>query len=128
MSFITQEQAEQILGADFAPAGDKARLILLANTWMKNEIGFIPDPIDQILKDAACEIIKGIQAGVIYSGIARQTTNESVKADTVQVSETFAEGSREISEYEQIAKALIDSLNLVNPDATQGFGFEVYRA
>lgn len=128
MSFITQEQAEQILGADFAPAGDKARLVLLANTWMKNEVGFIPDPIDPVLSDAACEIIKGIQAGVIYSGIARQTTSESVKADTVQVSETFAEGSREISEYEQIAQAFIDSLNLVNPDATQGFGFEVFRA
>lgn len=128
MSFITLEEVEQILGADFAPAGDKARLILLANTWMKNEVGFIPDPIDPILIDAACEIIKGIQAGVIYSGIARQTTSESVKADTVQVSETFAEGSREISEYEQIAQAFIDSLNLVNPDATQGFGFEVFRA
>ena len=124
MSFITQEQAEQILGADFAPAGDKARLILLANTWMKNEVGFIPDPIDPLLKDAACEIIKGIQAGVIYSGIARQTTSESVKADTVQVSETFAEGSREISEYEQIARAYIASLDL----KPKGFGFEVYRA
>ncbi|QQN40545.1 hypothetical protein [Acinetobacter sp. CS-2] len=128
MSFITQQDAETILGLDFAPDGDKARLVLLANTWMKNEVGFVPDPIDPLLKDATCEIIKGIQASVIYSGIARQTTSESVKADTVQVSETFAEGSREISEYEQIAKALIDSLNLVNPDATQGFGFEVYRA
>ena len=124
MSFITQEQAEQILGADFAPAGDKARLIKLSNTWMKNEVGYVPDTIDPILIDAACEIIKGINAGVIYAGIARQTTSESVKADTVQVSETFAEGSREISEYEQIAKALIDSLNL----KSKGFTFEVYRA
>lgn len=124
MSFITQEQAEQILGADFAPAGDKARLIRLANVWMKNEIGYIPDEITEELKDAACEIIKGILAGVIYAGIARQTTSESVKADTVQVSETFAEGSREISEYEQIARAFIASLDLKPKD----FGFEVFRA
>lgn len=124
MSFITQEQAEQILGADFAPAGDKARLIKLSNTWMKNEVGFVPDPIDPLLKDATCEIIKGIQAGVIYAGIARQTTSESVKADTVQVSETFSEDSREVSEFEQIAKAYIDSLNL----KPKGFGFKVYRA
>lgn len=127
MSFITLEEAEQILGADFAPVGDKARLIKLANTWMKNEVGFIPDPIDSLLKDAACEIVKGIAAGAIYSGIARQTTSESVKADTVQVTETFAEGSVEISEFEQIAKALIDSLDLVNPNKTNGFTFEVYR-
>ncbi|MEN3980616.1 hypothetical protein [Acinetobacter sp. CWB-B33] len=124
MSFITQEQAEQILGADFAPAGDKARLIKLANTWMKNEVGYVPDPIDPILIDAACEIIKGIIVGVIYAGIARQTTSESVKADTVQVTESYAEGSVEISEFEQIARAFIDSLDL----KTKGFGFEVFRA
>ena len=128
MSFITQEQAEQILGADFAPAGDKVRLIRLANTWMRNEVGFVPDPLDPILKEASCEIIKGIIAGVIYAGIARQTTSESVKADTVQVTESFAEGSIEISEFEQIAKAFIHSLGLVNPNKSNGFMFEVYRA
>jgi hypothetical protein len=124
MSFITQEQAEQILGVDFAPVGDKARLIKLANTWMRNEVGYVPDPIDSLLIDAACEIIKGIIAGVIYAGIARQTTSESVKADTVQVTESFAEGSVEISEFEQIARAFIDSLNL----KPKVFGFEVFRA
>ena len=124
MSFITVAEAESILGADFAEDGDKARFIRLANTWLKNEIGYEPDQIDPLLKDAACEIIKGIQAGVIYAGIARQTTSESVKADTVQVSETYAEGSVEISEYEQIAKAYIDSLDL----KPKGFGFEVFRA
>lgn len=123
MSFITQEQAEQILGADFAPTGDKARLILLANTWMKNEVGFTPNLVDDLLKQAACEIIKGIKAGVIYAGIARQTISESVKADSVQVSETFAEGSREISEYEQIAKAMIESVR----EKPIGFSFRVYR-
>jgi len=85
MSFITQEQAEQILGADFAPAGDKARLILLANTWMKNHVGHVPNEIADELKTAACEIIKGIIAKVIYAGIDRQTTSERVKADTVEV-------------------------------------------
>lgn len=124
MSFITIAEAESILGADFADDGDKARLIKLANTWMKNEVGFVPDPIDPLLKDATCEIIKGIQAGVIYAGIARQTTSESVKADTVQVTESFAEGSVEVSEFEQIARAYIASLNL----KSKGFTFEVYRA
>jgi len=123
MSFITIAEAESILGADFADDGDKARLIKLANTWMRNEVGFVPDPIDPLLKDAACEIIKGIKAGVIYAGIARQTTSESVKADTVQVSETFSEDSREVSEFEQIAKAYIDSLDL----KPKGFAFKVYR-
>lgn len=124
MSFITESEAESILGADFADGGDKARLIKLANTWMRNEVGFVPDPIDPVLKDAACEIIKGIKAGVIYAGIARQTTSESVKADTVQVTESFADGSVEVSGFEQIARAYIASLDLKH----KGFGFEVFRA
>jgi len=93
-------------------------------TVLQNEVGAVPDPIDPLMKDAACEIIKGIIAKVIYAGIARQTTSESVKADTVQVTESFADGSVEISEYEQIAKAYIDSLDL----KPKGLTFRVYRA
>ncbi|MFP0661208.1 hypothetical protein ACLDXQ_19295, partial [Acinetobacter baumannii] len=68
MSFITVDDANSILGSDFAPDSDKARLVKLANVWMKKRIGFVPDPIDPLLKDAACEIIKGILAKVIYNG------------------------------------------------------------
>lgn len=121
MSFITIEDAERILGADFAPQEDKARLALLANTWMKNQVGFIPETIDETLKIAACEIIKGIQAGSIYSAVERQATSERVKADTVEIEESFAEGSRAMSEFEVIAIALIDSLNL----KSNGFGIRV---
>lgn len=123
MSFITVDDANRILGSDFAPEGDKARLILLANTWMKNEIGFVPDRIDPLLQEAACEIVKGIKASIIYSGVSRQTTSERVKADSVEVEESFVEGSREISEFEQIAKAFISSLDL----KPKGFTFKVYR-
>ncbi|MDO6646414.1 hypothetical protein [Acinetobacter guillouiae] len=123
MSFITVDDANRKLGNDFAPDGDKARLVLLANTWMKNEIGFVPEPFDPLLIDAACEIVKGIKAGVIYAGTSRQTTSERVKADTVEVEESFVEGSRDISEFEQIAKAFINSLDL----KPKGFTFKVYR-
>ena len=36
MSFITVDDANSILGSDFAPDSDKARLVQLANVWMKN--------------------------------------------------------------------------------------------
>lgn len=123
MSFITINDADEILGSDFAPDGDKATLIKQANVWMKNEIGFVPDPVDPILKDAACEIIKGILAGDIYSGVERQTVREMVEADTVKVDETFAAGSVAISKHEQIAKAYIASVDL----KPRGFAFGVYR-
>ena len=125
MSFITQEQAEQILGVDFAPAGDKARLILLANTWMKNQIGFVPDPIHENLKLASCEIIKGILAKVIYNGHDQVLKRKKVKADSVESEKEFQDGSVAISSFEQIALAFIDSVDGLKPKI--GFSFEVRR-
>ena len=125
MSFITQEQAEQILGVDFAPAGDKARLILLSNTWMKNQIGFVPDPIHENLKLASCEIIKGILAKMIYNGQDQVLKRKKVKADSVESEKEFQDGSIAISSFEQIALAFIDSVDGLKPKI--GFSFEVRR-
>lgn len=47
MSFISIDDANNFLGTSFAPESDKARLILLANTWMKNQIGFEPKTISE---------------------------------------------------------------------------------
>lgn len=112
MAFITITDAETILGADFAPDGDKARLVLLANTWMKNEIGFVPDPVTENLKLAACEIIKGVLAGDIYSGKEQELKRKKVKADTVESEKEYQDGSFSLSSFEQIALALIAAENL----------------
>ena len=125
MSFITQQEVESILGTNFAPDGDKARLILLANTWMKNQIGFVPDPIHENLKLASCEIIKGILAKVIYSGQDQVLKRKKVKADSVESEKEFQDGSVAISSFEQIALAFIDSVDGLKPKS--GFSFEVRR-
>lgn len=125
MSFITQQEVESILGADFAPDSDKARLILLSNTWMKNQIGFVPDPIHENLKLASCEIIKGILAKVIYNGQDQVLKRKKVKADSVESEKEFQDGSIAISSFEQIALAFIDSVDGLKPKS--GFSFEVRR-
>ena len=125
MSFITQQEAESILGADFAPDSDKARLILLSNTWMKNQIGFVPDPIHENLKLASCEIIKGILAKVIYNGQDQVLKRKKVKADSVESEKEFQDGSVALSSFEQIALAFIDSVDGLKPKI--GFSFEVRR-
>ncbi|WEI20120.1 hypothetical protein PY247_10590 [Acinetobacter proteolyticus] len=112
MTFITIADAEIILGADFAPDGDKARLVLLANTWMKNEIGYVPDPVTDNLKLAACEIIKGILANEIYNGKEQELKRKKVKADTVESEKEYQDGSHTLSSFEQIALALIEAENL----------------
>ncbi|WP_396235259.1 hypothetical protein [Acinetobacter baumannii] len=129
MSFITVDDANSILGSDFAPDSDKARLVKLANVWMKNRIGFIPDPIDPLLKDAACEIIKGILVKVIYNGKDQQLKRKKVKADSVESEKEYEDGSEAISSFEQIAIDYIDSLDLKDPNASfNGFGIPLYRA
>ncbi|KCX69922.1 hypothetical protein J567_4410, partial [Acinetobacter baumannii 754286] len=103
MSFITVDDANSILGSDFAPDSDKARLVQLANVWMKKRIGFVPDPIDPLLKDASCEIIKGILAKEIYNGKDQQLKRKKVKADSVESEKEYQDGSEAISSFEQIA-------------------------
>ena len=125
MSFITQQDAETIVGLDFAPDGDKARLILLANTWMKNQIGFVPDPLHENLKLASCEIIKGILAKVIYNGQDQALKRKKVKADSVESEKEFQDGSIAISSFEQIALAFIDSVDGLKTKS--GFSFNVRR-
>ncbi|ENX58163.1 MULTISPECIES: hypothetical protein [Acinetobacter] len=112
MTFITIADAETILGADFAPDGDKARLVLLANTWMKNEIGYVPDPVTDNLKLGSCEIIKGILANEIYSGKEQELKRKKVKADTVESEKEYQDGSYSLSSFEQIALALIEAEGL----------------
>ncbi|MFX6548119.1 hypothetical protein ABTG59_18095 [Acinetobacter baumannii] len=129
MSFITVNDANSILGSDFAPDSDKARLVQLANVWMKKRIGFVPDPIDPLLKDASCEIIKGILAKEIYNGKDQQLKRKKVKADSVESEKEYQDGSEAISSFEQIAIDFIDSLDLKDPNASfNGFGIPLYRA
>ncbi|MDC4748960.1 hypothetical protein NQ853_10225 [Acinetobacter baumannii] len=129
MSFITVDDANSILGSDFAPDSDKARLVQLANVWMKKRIGFVPDPIDPLLKDASCEIIKGILAKEIYNGKEQLLKRKKVKADSVESEKEYQEGTEAISSFEQIAIDYIDSLDLKDPNASfNSFGIPLYRA
>lgn len=125
MSFITIEDANEILGNDFAPDGDKARLILLANTWMKKHASVVPDPVPDELKIASCEIIKGILVKEIYNGKTQALKREKVKADGVESEEEYQEGSEAISSYEQIALDLIASI--IDDSKASPFGIFLTR-
>lgn len=120
MSFITIEQAEAILGVDFAEDGDKARLVLLANTWMKKNAGPALDPVPHELNVAACEIIKGIIAKEIYNGQTQALKREKVKADGVESEEEYQDGSSSLSSYEQIALDLIAAIDVDQPKTPYG--------
>ncbi|EMH8306464.1 hypothetical protein RGO63_003677, partial [Acinetobacter baumannii] len=78
---------------------------------------------------AACEIIKGILAKVIYNGKDQQLKRKKVKADSVESEKEYQEGTEAISSFEQIAIDYIDSLDLKDPNASfNSFGIPLYRA
>ena len=130
MIFITLIQAEELLGQDFAPTeAEKKRLVTLANVWMTNNTcSCLQDDsieVHENLVVASSEIILAIKSGDIYGGSERQTTSERVKADSVEVQETYAEGSRAISANEQVALAMIEAECLSCNGGS--FSFDLWR-
>ena len=105
--YITVEQVDALLGPTWATADQKARAVLMANTWLTNlglpEFDPVPDDVIQ----AGAEIAREAAAGKIYGSKETGVLSKSVDADGVSSSKTYAESSRAISAGESFALALL---------------------
>ncbi|MDI3372363.1 hypothetical protein QLG14_24355 [Pseudomonas sp. V104_10] len=105
--YITVEQVDALLGPTWAPDDQKARAVLMANTWLTNlglpEFDPIPDDVIQ----AGAEIAREAAAGNIYGSKETGVLSKSVNADGVSSSKTYSESSRTISAGESFALALL---------------------
>ncbi|MGP5757767.1 hypothetical protein [Pseudomonas aeruginosa] len=105
--YITVEQVDALLGPTWATADQKARAVLMANTWLTNlglpEFDPVPDDVIQ----AGAEIAREAAAGNIYGSKETGVLSKSVDADGVSSSKTYAESSRAISAGESFALALL---------------------
>lgn len=105
--FITVEQVDALLGPTWAPDDQKARAVLMANTWLTNlglpEFDPVPDDVIQ----AGAEIAREAAAGNIYGSKETGVLSKSVDADGVSSSKTYSEYSRNISAGESFALALL---------------------
>lgn len=106
-TYITVEQVDALLGPTWAPDDQKARAVLMANTWLTNlglpEFNPVPDEVIQ----AGAEIALEAAAGNIYGSKETGVLSKSVDADGVSSSKTYAESSRTISAGESFAMALL---------------------
>lgn len=106
-TYITVEQVDALLGLTWAPDDQKARAVLMANTWLTNlglpEFDPVPDDVIQ----AGAEIAREAAAGNIYGSKETGVLSKSVDADGVSSSKTYAESSRTISAGESFAMALL---------------------
>lgn len=107
ITYITVEQVDALLGAGWAPTDQKARAVLMANTWLTNlglpEFDLVPDDVIQ----AGAEIAREAAAGKIYGSKETGVLSKSVNADGVSSSKTYSESSRTISAGESFALALL---------------------
>ena len=105
--YITVEQVDALLGPTWAPDDQKARAVLMANTWLSNlglpEFDPVPDDVIQ----AGAEIAREAAAGNIYGSKETGVLSKSVNADGVSSSKTYSESSRTISAGESFAMALL---------------------
>lgn len=105
--YITVEQVDALLGPTWAPDDQKARAVLMANTWLTNlglpEFDPVPDDVIQ----AGAEIAREAAAGNIYGSKETGVLSKSVNADGVSSSKTYSESSRSISAGESFALALL---------------------
>ncbi|KIC79328.1 hypothetical protein [Pseudomonas sp. C5pp] len=106
-TYITVEQVDSLLGPTWAPDDQKARAVLMANTWLTNlglpEFDPVPDDVIQ----AGAEIAREAAAGNIYGSKETGVLSKSVNADGVSSSKTYSESSRTISAGESFALALL---------------------
>lgn len=106
-TYITVEQVDALLGPTWAPDDQKARAVLMANTWLTNlglpEFNPVPDDVIQ----AGAEIAREAAAGNIYGSKETGVLSKSVNADGVSSSKTYSESSRTISAGESFALALL---------------------
>lgn len=107
ITYITVEQVDALFGAGWAPTDQKARAVLMANTWLTNlglpEFDLVPDDVIQ----AGAEIAREAAAGKIYGSKETGVLSKSVNADGVSSSKTYSESSRTISAGESFALALL---------------------
>ncbi|AJO79380.1 hypothetical protein [Pseudomonas sp. MRSN 12121] len=105
--YITVEQVDALLGPAWAPDDQKARAVLMANTWLTNLNLPDFDPVPDDVIQAGAEIAREAAAGKLYGAKETGVLSKSVDADGVSSSKTYSESSRTISAGESFALALL---------------------
>lgn len=105
--YITVAQVNELLGATWVPEDQKARAVLMANTWLTN-LGLPEfDPVPGDVIQAGAEIAREAAAGIIYGSVETGVLSKSVDADGVSSSKSYSASSRKISAGESFAMALL---------------------
>ncbi|WP_241609745.1 protein singed [Rosenbergiella australiborealis] len=128
--YITVNEVDTLLGSDWASDSVKPKAILMANAWLSalNLQGINLEDIPDEVKQAGAYVASVAAAGNLYtqkesSGVL---ASESVKADDVEVTETYYTGST-INADSLLDPDLQLALALLTPWQSNPLKFRVYR-
>ncbi|QZP24140.1 hypothetical protein [Pseudomonas mosselii] len=105
--YITVEQVDALLGPTWAPDDQKARAVLMANTWLTNQGLPEFDTVPADVVQAGAEVAVEAAAGNLYQAKETGVLSKSVDADGVSSSKTYSATSKVISAGESFALALL---------------------
>lgn len=128
--YITVTEVDTLLGSEWASDSAKPKAILMANAWLSalNLQGINLEDIPDEVKQAGAYVASVAAAGNLYtqkesSGVL---ASESVKADTVEVTETYYTGGT-INADSLLDPDLQLALALLAPWRSNPLKFRVYR-
>ncbi len=107
--FITVADVDTLLGSDWAGAGDPALSVMQANAWLTSKIKRpVPAEVPAEIKQAGAQVAKVASTGGLYKATQKEVLSKTVSATSgTSVSKTYAEGSTDLSQGENLAIALI---------------------
>ena len=105
--YITVEQVDALLGPTWAPDDQKARAVLMANTWLNERVRQEFSEVPAAIVQAGAEVAREASLGTLYGAQAREILSETKTVDVVSKSTTYAQGSATISAGESFALALL---------------------
>lgn len=106
MPYVTATQVDEILGSDWAEPAAKPLAIQMANDWMQAQ-GLPTDVDDERITRAGAYLAKMAAAGTLFASSEGVIKSSRVKAEGVEVDETFADGSRPVDGDMEYVKALL---------------------
>lgn len=107
--FITVTDVDTLLGSGWAGAGDPGLSVMQANAWLTSKIKRpVPAEVPAEIKQAGAQVAKVASTGALYKATQKEVLSKTVSATSgTSVSKTYAEGSVDLTQGENLALALI---------------------
>lgn len=126
--YVTVAQADEKLGATWAPEADKARFVAMANAYLSAQRIQLPDPLPDEIILAGTELAGAAAEGQLYTQRTEGVmTQKRVKADTVESEKRYSDVTTfgkhaALPERVQFALALIEQYKIIPMGITVGYG------